>query len=227
MSYPLTNKRTALSHALGWLTILTLLTLSACNKAPAEPPKPKAPATSAPPKVTAGGGDFVLRYFSPTTGSLLVAKQPADVPEGARAQVIVVPNDPKLHGPWLFVSDLTKKEGDTHPTRVVNRFEMEREREAAAPKAKAAGEEQAGEVILYKTAWCGYCKKAAAYLEAKGVDFETKDLERDAGARQDMMRRAQEAGFPASRLQGVPIIYIKGRILTGFSRDAIDQALSG
>jgi hypothetical protein len=42
-----------------------------------------------------------------------------------------------------------------------------------------------------------------------------------------MMQRAAKAGVPASQLQGVPILYIKGRILSGFSREAIDAALQG
>jgi hypothetical protein len=40
-----------------------------------------------------------------------------------------------------------------------------------------------------------------------------------------MLARAQKAGFPAQRLQGVPILYVKGRIIPGFDRNAIDQAL--
>ncbi len=211
------------------LTCLCLVVqMNACDKPMPKTSKPAAPAPPTAPEVKAEGGPFVLRYFSPTTGSLLVAKKPADVPEGSRSQVLVVPNDPTLHGPWLFVSDLTKVDQGQHPTRVVNRYELEKQHEQTqAAKAQVLPESSSGEVILYKTAWCGYCTKAGDYLEAKGVAFQTKDLERDPGARQDMLRRAQEAGFDQSRLQGVPILYIKGRILTGFSRDAIDQALGG
>ncbi len=224
--------RRALHRHKSWLTpILLAATLWACKAPPDEGAKaPAPPKPPAPPVVVAEGGPYVLRYFSPTTGNLLVAKKVDDVPEGARAQVLVVPDDPKLQGPWLFVADVSGKPGATYPVQTVDRFAMEREREAEqakvaqVAKAKAAAD---GDVVLYKTAWCGYCKKAARYLELKGVAFKALDLERDAGARQDMLRRARAAGFPESRLQGVPILYIKGKILSGFSRDAIDAALQG
>ena len=219
----------------------TLLVLTSCGKPPPpEDPRPAARAIPAPPVVTAEGGPYVLRYFSPTTGNLLVAKKVADVPKGARAQVIVVPDDPKLQGPWLFVADVSKDDAPAKeatkpatsqfPCRTVDRYAMERERAAEVAVAAASAAKNApadGEVVLYKTAWCGYCKKAARYLELKGVAFKKLDLERDPGARADMMRRAKEVGYPASKLQGVPILYIKGHILSGFSREAIDAALKG
>ncbi|MBM4345676.1 MAG: NrdH-redoxin, partial [Deltaproteobacteria bacterium] len=94
----------------------------------------------------------------------------------------------------------------------------------AASAAPAATDQQ---VIIYRTAWCGYCKKAAEYLRLKGVPFEEKDLERDPGAREDMLARARKAGVPESRLQGVPILSVKGKIINGFDRGAIDRALGG
>ena len=145
-------------------------------------------------------------------------------------QVIVVPDDPTMQGPWLFVADLSQKEETGYPVRVVDRFELEKKVEASrpAPKPKIrAASAGAGEVILYRTSWCGYCEKAGEYLRLKGVPFVSKDIEREPGARQDMMQRAAKAGVPASQLQGVPILYIKGRILSGFSREAIDAALQG
>ena len=180
------------------------------------------------PHVTDAAGKHVLRYFSPTTGKLILARRVSEVPEGARSQVIVVPDDPAMQGPWLFVADLVKKQADAYPVRVVDRFELEKRVAAARPKPKprtTASQTGDGEVILYKTAWCGYCTKAAEYLRLKGVPFIERDLEREPDARQDMMARARRVGFPASRLQGVPILYIKGTMLTGFNRDAIDAAL--
>ncbi len=222
-----------------WL-VLALIAASACGREPAPAPEAAAPAAvaPAPPVVTDEGGDFVLRYFSPTTGNLLVAQKPSEVPEAARSQVLVSPTDPTKQGPWLFVADLTVRAGAGYEVTVVDRFELEQkvqaEAAARAPSTPAAGATggdpaAAGEpqVVLYKTAWCGYCKKAAEYLTLKKVPFVTKDIERDPGARADMMARASKAGVPASQLGGVPVIWIKGRILSGFSREAIDAALGG
>ena len=225
------------------LALSSLVPLAtACSKAP-EPalPQPVAAAAPAAPVVTDEGGPYLLRYFSPTTGHLIVARKVAEVPADARGQVLVVPDDAALQGPWIFVADLTQKGDAGYLVQRVDRFELEAEflRDHPPPPAKVAlGEPSsaaapgkaganAGDVVLYKTAWCGYCKKAAKYLELKGVPFVTRDLERDAGARDDMMARARQAGFPSSRLSGVPVIWIKGKILTGFSREAIDAALGG
>jgi glutaredoxin len=212
---------------------VTLVVAVACKEENNKPVvKPVAPHAEAPvpPLVKDGPGAFVLRYFSPTSGDLIVAKEVSGVPEAARKQVLVVPDDATKQGPWLFVADLSAKEGEQYAVRVVDRFELEKAHAAAQPAAKPASAQVAaadGDVILYKTAWCGYCKKAAEYLRLKGVPYVEKDLERDAGARQDMLARAKKAGVPSSSLGGVPILYIKGRVLSGFSREAIDQALGG
>ncbi|MDP6945763.1 MAG: glutaredoxin domain-containing protein [Myxococcota bacterium] len=210
------------------------MALPACKEAPSAHDETVAELATPPrqpektPLVNDDAGQHVLRYFSPTTGKLILARRVSEVPEGARSQVIVVPNDPSMQGPWLFVADLINKTGDSYPVRVVDRFELEKRVASVRPKpapqqpATASGDD---EVILYKTAWCGYCTKAAEYLRLKGVPFVERDLEREADARQDMMDRARRAGFPVSRLQGVPILYVKGTMLTGFNRDAIDAAL--
>ncbi len=206
--------------------------LPGCNKekAPEATAAETGPRAPSPPAVGDEPGPYVLRYFSPTTGELIVARKVSGVPVAARKQVLVVPDDANKLGPWLFVADLTKKEGDSYPVRTVDRGELEKQHAAVRPASASpstAPTATDGEVILYKTAWCGYCRKASEYLRLKGVPFIEKDLERDAGAREDMLTRAKQAGVPASSLGGVPILYIKGRILTGFSRDAIDAALAG
>ena len=226
------------------IAIAAALSLPACGKKAEEPAaegEQSARKLPAAPVVKDGKGPYVLRYFSPTSGDLIVAREVSAVPEAARKQVLVVPEDPALQGPWLFVADLGEKQGEQYAVRVVDRFELEKQRAEAAPQRPHAGRTAAsaaaegaalqagagGEVILYKTAWCGYCKKAGEYLRLKGVQYVEKDIERDPGARQDMLARAQKAGVPQSQLGGVPILYIKGRVLTGFNRQAIDAALGG
>lgn len=249
-----------LAYALGLAVVAGLA--PACSKQPAADEAAQAApiALPKPPAVTDSGGAYALRYFSAATGEFVVAKTPAEVPEGARGQVLVAPEDPELQGPWLFVADLTKKTGDGYEVRVIDRAEIEAQLAAAkpaqpepAPEPAAGGAvptEPAGQpavaqagpaqpaaaptagpkdndVIIYRTSWCGYCKKAAAYLKAKGVKFVEKDIEKDPNARQDMLNRAQKAGVPPSSLQGVPILAVKGKIITGFDRGAIDRALGG
>lgn len=241
--------------------------LLGCKAPPAEVAEQAAPlAIPPPPKVEDTPGPYVLRYFSAVTGELLPAKTPSEIPEAARGQVLVAPEDPKLHGPWLYVADLSKKGPGGYAVRAVDRSELEKARAAAHPgpsAATAAGpslEPPAGaggaaspgasggsvgpggsvgtgqglaaqasdrDVVIYRTAWCGYCKKAADYLRLKGVAYVEKDLETDPGARADMLARARRAGVAAESLQGVPILSVRGRIISGFNRAAIDSALGG
>ena len=239
-----------------WALAVVLWGCAACGRS-AEPSEEQAApvALPKPPAVGDAAGPWVLRYFSAATGELLPARTPAEVPEGARGQVLVAPEDPELQGPWLFVADLTKKTAGGYEVRVVDRAEIDRQLTAAHPAAEAApaaapaaappaaGGAPTGaaapvasavapaprdnDVIIYRTSWCGYCKKAAAYLQAKGVKFVEKDIEKDPAARQDMLRRAERAGVPQSALQGVPILAVHGRIIPGFDRGAIDRALGG
>jgi glutaredoxin len=218
---------------------LVALGLAGCRQAE-EAPAPASPGPRRLPSVADGGGAYVLRYFSPATGELVAVRTAAEVPEAARGQVIVVPEDPALQGPWLFVVDLTAGSAASRPVRVVDRFALERQWAAATRAAADAasgepgpgarttsptGHAPAGEVILFRTAWCGYCAKAAEYLRLRGIAFVERDLERDPGAREQMLALAAAAGVPESRLGGVPILAIRGRIIPGFDRAAIDAAL--
>ncbi len=229
--------------AAAWAMVAALTALG-CSKAPDEPAVQAAPAAiPQPPPIGDEAGAHTLRYFAVASGQLETVRTPAEVPEGARGQVLVTYDDPALQGPWLYVADLTQKQGAHYAVRSMAREELEAQVAAARPKPApgpvaaqapaAAGQPAAAaatsdqDVVIFRTAWCGYCKKAAEYLKLKGVAFVEKDLEADPGARQDMLQRAQRAGFPANRLQGVPILSVKGKIIPGFDRNAIDRALAG
>jgi len=79
------------------------------------------------------------------------------------------------------------------------------------PKARA------GQVIMYSTQWCGYCKKAKAYFNAKGIGFSERDIEKSTRAREEHL--ALGGG-------GVPVIVIgkrKGQqIMRGFSAERFE-----
>lgn len=78
---------------------------------------------------------------------------------------------------------------------------------------------------MYTTRWCGYCVRAKALLESRGIDFEEVFLDDDAGFR----RRLHEltGGWT------VPQILIDGRVIGGYAellrldRDgALDELLA-
>lgn len=90
---------------------------------------------------------------------------------------------------------------------------------SSAPAAAAkAGKVEESQVILYSTSWCGYCRRARAYFNQKGVAFVEKDVERDAMASREVQNKT--GGY-----SGVPVIDIDGTIIQGFDIGAIERAL--
>ncbi|MCC6337131.1 MAG: NrdH-redoxin [Myxococcales bacterium] len=79
-----------------------------------------------------------------------------------------------------------------------------------------------GDVVLYATSWCGYCRQAREYFKKKGVKYVEKDLEKDEGAAEELATKASAAGV---RPQGVPVIDVKGKLILGFDRPALEEAL--
>jgi glutaredoxin 3 len=73
-------------------------------------------------------------------------------------------------------------------------------------------------VELYTTMWCGYCARARALLQRKGVAFEDIDVEADTSKRTEMVQRAHGGTT-------VPQIFIDGQHIGG-SDDlvALDRA---
>ena len=73
-----------------------------------------------------------------------------------------------------------------------------------------------GELVLFTASWCGYCKKAKAYLAMKGTPYKEIDIEASAGA----AYFAQAGGQ-----RGVPLLVKNGQRVVGFSAAAYDAVL--
>lgn len=73
-------------------------------------------------------------------------------------------------------------------------------------------------VIMYMTSWCGYCKKARAYINSLNVHLTEYDIEKDKSKREEMMQKSGGA-------TGVPVIDVEGIIIKGYSSDAIRAAI--
>lgn len=74
------------------------------------------------------------------------------------------------------------------------------------------------DVELYTTSWCGYCRKARAYLEAHGISYRDYDVEKDPDAAQRMLQLS--GGY-----SGIPFAVINGRKIYGFDQAGYAQAL--
>ena len=73
-------------------------------------------------------------------------------------------------------------------------------------------------VEIYTTMWCGYCARARALLQKKGVPFDDIDVESDTSKRDEMMKRA-------GGRRTVPQIFIDGTHVGGSDElAALDRA---
>ena len=75
----------------------------------------------------------------------------------------------------------------------------------------------APQVEMYASDWCGYCRRARALLESKGVAFTEIDVDMIPGARAEMVARGGG--------DTVPQIFIGGQAVGGSDElQALDAA---
>lgn len=67
-------------------------------------------------------------------------------------------------------------------------------------------------VKLYTTTWCGYCKRAKAYLQARGTPFQEIDVETSAQGQSE---------FRALGGRGVPVILVGNQRMDGYSEGTL------
>ncbi|UQA63800.1 NrdH-redoxin [Polyangium aurulentum] len=186
-------------------------------------------------------------------GDMHVELKLADVPAAGRQLVRVVVSDREEGTRDLFyVADLTKKRDDgSYEARTMTRraweVEVEKRRAAylakvappkpppptgasgtpATPSGKADGKPPAVAsdvtVIIYGADWCRPCHEAEEYLRSKGVQVVKKDVEQSPAAASEMRDKLEKSG---QRGGSIPVLDVRGQILVGYSRGAIDRALS-
>jgi glutaredoxin 3 len=61
------------------------------------------------------------------------------------------------------------------------------------------------EITMYTTDWCGYCVRAKALLDAKGLSYEEINLEGDPHFRQKLMDLTGGWTVPQILIDGRPI----------------------
>jgi glutaredoxin len=76
----------------------------------------------------------------------------------------------------------------------------------AAPAARRAAA-SAG-VVLYSTSWCGWCRKTMAWLDAHGVEYENRDIEKRPAWREELIEKSGSTS--------VPVVEIEGELVHGF-----------
>lgn len=200
--------------------LLIALLAAGCSRAP-EPQEPAAPAAPTLTRVTADRADLLYRYRD--GDGFATATTLAEVPDTARAavQVVDLSRSPAERGATTQVEvfDLRAPGPDgAYPGRFVPRAELE-----AALAAAQATPVQAP-VTMYSTTWCGVCRKARAFLDAQGIAYTDKDIEKDPAAARELGEKARAAGVDAS---GVPVFDVGGTLMPGFDGDRLLALVRG
>ena len=93
--------------------------------------------------------------------------------------------------------------------------------QSAPPAAATSRDHEAvnrnHEVVVYTTSWCGWCKKTRAWLDAKGIDYENRDIEANAEWAQEI--------HDLTGSGGVPVIVIDGKVIKGFDQAQMEKLL--
>lgn len=228
-------------HGLARLALVGLL-LAACSGDdgvdPAELPE-EGEAVDPPFDVRGDAEGLLLVWFD--AEGLHTAESRGEIPEARRGAVRVddlsLPPEDRLDPELVYVADLRDPGDDgRYPVRLVPRAAFDARVDGAGAEPEPAVAEAGGaeategaahgdpdaDVIIYGASWCNACRSTAAFLRERGVDFVERDIERDPGARQAMMRAARAAGVSPS---GIPVIDFRGTIIRGFDRAALERAI--
>ena len=200
------------------ITVVVML-LAGCQERRDAAPQAAHELVVAPIQLTAGDRELSFRFVDPSTGAVSTATDVESVPERARSQVVVYHGLHPTPPGWEHVADLS---AGLPVTTVPRRgFSLQTRRVAATPPKRAARPE----VTLFSTSWCGYCTKARAFFQREKIMFSEYDLEKDPSARAKMGQLAKKAGVAPETLQGVPIIFINGTAMAGYSEPRVRKLL--
>lgn len=72
-------------------------------------------------------------------------------------------------------------------------------------------------VKVYSTTTCPYCVRAKQFLKENNITYEDIDVSSNQAAADEMIRKSGQ--------MGVPVLDIDGKIIVGFDKERIKQAL--
>ena len=73
-------------------------------------------------------------------------------------------------------------------------------------------------IKVYSTESCPWCVKAKQYLKSKNIEYIEVNVGEDMEGREEMIKLSGQ--------MGVPVINIYGKIIVGFDKMAIDEAIN-
>lgn len=73
-------------------------------------------------------------------------------------------------------------------------------------------------VTIYSMPTCPYCIRTKVYLKEKNIEFEDIDVSASQEKAQEMIEKSGQ--------MSVPVIFADGKMIIGFDREKIDEALN-
>ena len=73
-------------------------------------------------------------------------------------------------------------------------------------------------IKVYSTESCPWCVKAKQYLKSKNIEYIEVNVGEDMEGREEIIKLSGQ--------MGVPVINIDGKIIVGFDKMAIDEAIN-
>lgn len=222
--------------ALRTLLLLALLASFGCPRGGDTVPVPAATSGdgSPPPSATALADETDLRVhddnpnllysFLDERGEARLVSRAADVPPGLRTRVLVVDVNQgaaarQAHRVLTFANLDEKRPDGSYAVVPVSRYDASRGQsfEETLPVSSSH------EVLVYSAEWCGFCKKAKAWLQREGVPFVERDVERQPGASRELEQKLKRAQL---RGGGVPVIDWRGTVVVGFDQKRLSSLLA-
>jgi glutaredoxin-like YruB-family protein len=72
-------------------------------------------------------------------------------------------------------------------------------------------------VVVYTAEWCPWCHRAMDWLREHKIAFEAKDVEKDPKTGEEMIKKSGQ--------QGIPVIIVDDKVITGFDVEELKKAL--
>ena len=73
-------------------------------------------------------------------------------------------------------------------------------------------------IKVYSIPDCPWCQKVKKYLELQQVEFQEVNIESDLDGRKELLALTKQLS--------VPVTSINGRLIVGFEREELDEALA-
>jgi glutaredoxin len=92
-----------------------------------------------------------------------------------------------------------------------------RRAEARKPAEKPYAYQPDPEVVVYTTAWCGWCQKTLRFLDDRGVRYVNKDIEANDWNREELIEITGRTS--------IPVVVIDGEVIRGYNAARMEQLL--